>query len=162
MKYVTGTVRERSSQTRNSRYSLICVLAIVLAGCGVPNLETQECTDARISLRTFYSFHFDRGVTEDLVEDLSARQRFLTPEFGRKIGDLTTSEKDPFTLSDSLPTTFKLGECSSSGSNAVFRVQVYWRDDRSTVQKDLYTAMKMNDSGWLIDDIAATPIEPQR
>lgn len=162
MKFEFCPDREKRPRLRVIRGIFVWVLATVLGACGVPNLESQECTEARISLRVFYSFHFDLGVTEDPVEDLGARRRFLTREFGQTIGDLTASTKDPFTLSDSLPTTFKLGECSSSGNNAVFRVQVYWRDDHSTVQKDLYTAMKKVDSGWLLNEISATPLSLQR
>lgn len=162
MKFDFCPDHEKRQRQRLLQGIFVWVLAIVLSSCGVPNLESQECTDARISLRAFYSFHFDLGVTGDPVEDLVARRRFLTTELGNKISVLTNPEKDPYTLSDSLPTTFKLGECSSRGANAVFRVQVYWRDDHSTVQKDFYTAMKKADSGWLLDEISATPLSPQR
>jgi hypothetical protein len=125
----------------------------VFSACGVPNLESPACIDARYALRTFYSFHFDVGVSDEHERDVEVRKDFLTPQFFQTLMRREKALNDPFTVSDSLPTTFKIGECSESGGSARFRVQVYWRDDRATIQKDFFVTMKQQEDKWRIDEI---------
>jgi hypothetical protein len=135
----------------------IVAAALLFSACGVPNLESQPCSDARYALRTFYSFHFDVGMTGERARDVEIRREYLTPRFFEALSKRENAPKDPFTVADSLPTTFKIGECSENGDRAHFRVQVYWRDDSSTVQKDIFVRIDQQDGKWLIDEITEHP-----
>lgn len=121
--------------------------------CSIPSFETDGCRDARYALRSFYSVHFDRGMTGEYERDTAMREHMLTQDFVNKLLSDENRLGDPFTLADSVPTTFKIGECSESGDKAVFRVQIYWRDDASVIQKDIFAHLRNADGKWLIDDI---------
>src|SRR6185369_10674358 len=39
-------------------YFLLFTFAFWLTACSVPNLEQPECTDSRLTVKEFYSYHF--------------------------------------------------------------------------------------------------------
>ena len=46
-------------------------LALLSASCSIPNLEPQECVEARDTVTKFYSFHFGNEMKPTRYEDLS-------------------------------------------------------------------------------------------
>jgi hypothetical protein len=134
---------------------LALVGGLTLSGvqsCSIPSLETVECIQAREALRSFYSFHFDNGMTPS-AEGLERRKDFLTPRYREELASGLT-HTDVFTGSEDTPRTFKIGKCESTGSDlAEVQVQVYWRDDQSTRQKEVKArVLRINDK-WLIDKV---------
>jgi hypothetical protein len=134
---------------------LISVISVASFSCGVPNLESQQCTEARVAVRQFYSFHFGNDMRPS-AENLKLRERFLTKRFYSMLAVAPESDVDPFTMTREFPRTFKIGECNADSATGVdFQVQLYWRDDEQTVQQEVVAnAVKENDS-WLVDSVGS-------
>lgn len=135
--------------------SAATLVAAAAVACGVPNLESGTCTEARYALRSYYSVHFDLGISGDRDRDVAARRYMLTDKFAEKLSRDEIEHADPFTLEASIPTTFKIGECAGTDGEAKFRVQIYRRDDLSVMQKDIFVRLRKEGGKWLIDDITA-------
>lgn len=136
-----------------ARIFWILHFALCIGACSLPNLESSECTEARTTVKQFYSFHFANDMRPS-ADNLKMRERFLTPEFYASVlGDSGTT--DVFTGSTDPPTTFKVGECKTTKSGTVeFQIQVYWRSDAATVQKDLHVEAVKRGADWLINDVS--------
>jgi hypothetical protein len=138
------------------KLAFFCLLlsAFCLLSCSVPNLEAPECTEARQTLKEFYSFHFGNDM-QPTPENLKERERFLTNKF---INNLQTAsgETDPFTLTDDLPRAFRVGGCQvvESQKRVVFGVLLFWKTDTRTEQRQINVeAVKQSDK-WLINKIS--------
>lgn len=136
---------------------MFCIahFAFCISGCGIPNLESTECAQARVAVKQFYSFHFGNDMRPS-AENFKLRERFLTKRFYSTLAAVTESDVDPFSMTREFPRTFKIGECNAdSATNVDFQVQLYWRDDERTVQQEIVAnAVKENDS-WLIDGVGS-------
>lgn len=130
------------------------LITLVISACSVPNLESTTCTDARDAVRHFYSFHFGNDMTPS-SENLAARKDFLTPQYYQTITSASNGKTDPFTLSDDFPKTFKIAQCEESAdeNKRDLEVQIYWRTDERTTQKELKVSM-VKDGKWLISGIS--------
>ena|SRR5436190_19197458 len=127
--------------------------ALVIGACSVPNLEKPECTQARDTVKQFYSFHFgnDMALT---VENLKARERFLTSDLFKSLSASAGSE-DYFTKSAAPAKTFKIAKCDApQPDKADIRVQLYWRDDAKTVQKEVNVETVRQNDTWLINKVS--------
>lgn len=137
------------------KFLVFCSLpfACCLLGCGVPNLEAPECTEARQAVKAFYSYHFGNEMRFS-AENLKQREKFLTPEFAESLRKLQT-DADVFTTGDTdYPKAFSAGECRVAASDkTVFDVLLFWKTDTRTEQRKIKVeAVKQNDK-WLIDKV---------
>jgi hypothetical protein len=127
----------------------ILVAAIGIASCSIPNLEGQQCTVTRDVVREFYSWY--------LGTDAAARQkqrdvydRYIASNFH----SAATAGLDPFFLSDTTPTTFKVGKCEvKDDSHVSMQVQIYWRQDQNVDQKEVYADVEKIGDKWQIDKV---------
>jgi hypothetical protein len=127
---------------------LLCA-TFVLSACSIPNLEGQQCTEARDEVREFYSWYMgmDAAARE---KQRDVYNRYIAPDFQSTAG----SNADPFYLSDTIPTTFKIGKCDQKDdSHITMQIQLYWRQDRKTDQKEVYADMTKAGDKWLIDKV---------
>lgn len=132
---------------------LLCALSFALCtACSIPNLEKPECTESRNAVKEFYSYHFGNDM-KFTPENLKAREKFLTPEFSKKLGKFMT-QSDPFTLTEDFPKAFSISGCNAIDANKTdVRVLLFWRDDTRSEQREIHAeAVKQNDK-WLIDNI---------
>jgi hypothetical protein len=132
----------------------LCILHCALCiTCSIPNLEGAGCSEARDAVKQFYSFHFGNDM-RPTADNLKLRERFLTPELARQLEAAPETSRDYFTATDQAPTTFKIGKCESKdATHTEFQVQLYWRDDIETVQKEVHAeAVKTGDT-WLINKV---------
>ena len=133
----------------------VCSVAIIFfaSSCSIPSLEKPECTEARDAVKQLYSFHFGNDMHPS-PENLRARERFLTPELFKTLS-ASSGTTDYFTASDDPPRTFKIAKCEAPQSDkANVQVQIYWRDDAKTVQKEVHVeAVKTGDT-WLINKVS--------
>lgn len=146
---------------QNSKYKiqnwlfLFCLLLFYfcLSSCSIPSLEKPECAQARDAVKQFYSFHFGNDM-HPTAENLKARERFLTNDLFQTLSK-SAGSTDYFTASDEPPKTFKIGKCEApQPDKANVQVQVYWRDDAKTVQKEVNVeAVKTGDT-WLINKVS--------
>ncbi len=142
-----------------NRLLQLCIVhcAFIIAGCSIPSLEKPECTQARDAVKQFYSFHFGNDM-HPTAENLKMRQRYLTENFYKKLmvdaTGLPPTKIDYFTFSEEPPKTFKIGKCEAAQPNkANVQVQIYWRDDTKTVQKEVNVEAVNQKDVWLIDDV---------
>jgi hypothetical protein len=135
--------------------ALILVFFAILSGpaCSVPVLEPEVCTDARRSLREFYSFHFGREMPFS-PEGLEERRLFLSREFAESVKEAEEST-DPFTTGKrDIPRAFRIGRCvSDTPDRARFDVLIFWRDEVRSEQQKITVELKLEEDRWLVDGI---------
>jgi len=133
-----------------------CILHCVLGlACGVPNLESGECQQARVAAKQFYSFHFGNDMRPS-TEGLKARERFLTPRYFAMLASALEAEMDPFTMTREYPRAFRIAECRAvSPTDLDLQVQLFWRDDESSVQQEVAANMVKQGDAWLLDGVGS-------
>ena len=146
---------QQSTVSGFRKYILFCLLltAYCTLSCSIPNLEKPECTAARDGVKQFYSFHFGNDM-HSTPENLKLREKFLTPELFRTL-TVANDTRDYFTASDDPPKTFKIGKCDAPQMDkAGVQVQIYWRDDAKTVQKEIHVEAVKTGDAWLINKVS--------
>ena len=134
---------------------LFCLLPFYfcLSSCSIPSLEKPECTQARDAVKQFYSFHFGNDM-HPTAENLKARERFLTSDLYKTLS-VSAGSTDYFTASEEFPKTFKIGKCELPQSDkANVQVQIYWRNDTKTVQKEVNVEAVNQKDAWLINKVS--------
>ncbi len=141
----------RRSRSFAGVIALACLFA---AACSMPTLQPQECTDARVTVKQFYSFHFGNEMRPS-PENLKLREKFLTPELARELEAAPPTETDYFTATDHYPKAFKDAGCTlESPDRAIFRVNLFWREDERNVQKELDVETVKRGDQWLINKVS--------
>ena len=134
----------------------IVVFALAISACSVPTLESPACTEARVFARQFYSFHFanDMAPTQ---EGLRARERYLTTGYYSELVQALNDRSgiDPFTGSHPPPTAFRIGKCESKADEAAFEVQLFWRTDEISTQKELDISLVKVRDEWLVSRVGS-------
>lgn len=128
-----------------------CILdiAFCISGCSIPNLENRQCSEARDSVKEFYSWYLGTDAAQrDREPEVFAR--YVSPNFPGYSKD----GGDPYFQSLTVPTTFKVGRCDAlSETRAVIQVQLYWRDDKKVDQKEVYADVAKIGDKWLIEKV---------
>jgi hypothetical protein len=135
-------------------YALLCFNWALFGGaCSVPVLESQECIEARQTLKEFYSIHFD-GDMHFSAENLKLKERFLTNELAASVRD-SPPDIDVFTVkSDDLPKAFRIGNCRAvAPDRAVFEVLLFWKTDTRSEQRGIEVETVKRNEQWLINNI---------
>jgi len=135
---------------------IFCIFnfAFLIASCGsVPNLEPPECTDSRLTVKEFYSYHFGNEMRFS-AENLRQREKFLTPEYFKSLQNLQT-ENDIFTTNTAdLPKAFRVGKCEVvEPSKTRLEVLLFWKDDTRSEQKTINAEVVKQNDKWLINKI---------
>ena len=127
--------------------------ALLTLNCSVPNLESQNCTDARTRVREFYSLHIagDMNFTQ---ESLEKRKDFLTPEFYNLLKTRAPHSVDRFTLTENdFPKAFRVGECTQTESGVRFEVLLFWKTDTRSEQRSIHVDAEYIGDKWLIASV---------
>jgi hypothetical protein len=121
--------------------------------CSVPNLESPECTDSRLAVKQFYSFHFANEMKFS-GDNLKQREKFLTPELAKSLQTLT-GENDVFTTnSNDLPKAFRIGECNViEPTKTNLEIVLFWRDDNRSEQKNIHVEAVKQADKWLLNKV---------
>lgn len=137
--------------------ALTAVLVSVLAGaCRVDTFDTSPCGEASDAARRFYSFHLGNDMTPS-AENLEKRRKYLTDELFKQLSG-SESKQDYFTASENFPRTFKIGHCTqNSAEDTTVQVQIYWKDDYTTVQKDVLVDVTKRAGEWLVNKVSPDP-----
>jgi len=134
-----------------ARVSLLLVL--FAASCSVPNLEEPACTEARIDVRQFYSFHFANDMKPS-AENLKLREKYLTADLLKTLSASNETALDYFTAATDYPKAFRTGTCKViSPSETEFQVILFWRDDNRSEQKEVTVDAVKQDDKWLINKV---------
>ncbi len=146
----------QNSKFKIPNYFLVfCIFnfAFLIESCSIPSLEKPECTQARDAVKQFYSFHFGNDM-HPTTDNLKTRERFLTSELYKTLSR-SSSQTDYFTASDEFPKTFKIGKCElPQPDKANVQVQIYWRDDTKTTQKEVNVEAIKTGDAWLINKVS--------
>jgi len=150
-------VRSRHFKVRRRKFLLFCLLSSVfcLLSCSIPNLEKPECTEARQTLKEFYSFHFG-GDMKFTKENLHLRKKFLSDQLLQKLEARPDDSNDFFTATDNYPKTFRVGVCQVTEPKKKVDAQVllFWRKDEKNEQKEIKAEVIKENEKWLISDIS--------
>ena len=134
-------------------YLLLIAYCLLLPSCSIPNLEPQDCIQARDIVREFYSFHF--GNEKEFSEEAIERRRpFFTPSFLRNLQS-QPPVVDPFTLTDDPPKAFRVGGCrvKEADRRVTFDVLLFWKTDIRTEQRSIAVEVENTDGKWMIDSV---------
>ena len=140
-------------QISNWHFFCLFTFYFLLSACSVPNLEQPECTESRIAVKEFYSFHFGHEM-KFTAENLKLREKYLTPSLLASILP-KNDETDIFTTnSTDFPKAFRLGVCKViEPTKTDFEVVFFWKDDNRNEQKTIHIeAVKQTDK-WLLNRI---------
>ncbi len=133
-----------------------CLISTVfsLLSCSIPNLESPQCTEARNTVREFYSYHFGNDMKFS-SENLKRREKFLSGSLKQELEKQTFSTtKDYFTATDDFPKAFRVGGCKvEDGNKTVFRVLLFWKDDQRDEQKEIQVEAIKENNNWLINKV---------
>ena len=134
------------------KISLLAIsLAVVFASCSVPTLESDSCSDARLSLKKLYSLHFDRGF-EKGEDYLSKRGNLITDRLKDEIDGPTGF--DYLTQTDDPPKAFRIGKCTETGKDEVsLSVLLFWKDDQRDEQREINASMTRTEGRWAVDRV---------
>ena len=125
--------------------------ALCLFSCSVPNLEKPECTEARLTIKEFYSLHFGNEMKPS-EEYLVKREKYLTENVKFFISKTLQEKHDYFTLTEDYPKAFRIGECEVVESNkTVFQVVFFWKDDTRSEQREARVEVIKENGKWLIN-----------
>lgn len=127
-----------------------CFLLFASA-CSIPNLEKPECTEARQTIKEFYSIHFGNEMNPS-EEYLEKREKFLTGDLKNFISKNLNDRRDYFTLTDDYPKAFRTGICEVVEPNrTVFQVVFFWKDDVRNEQREAKVEAVKENGKWLIN-----------
>ena len=131
----------------------LSLIAVCFCGCSVPNMQSQQCSEASDSVKEFYSWYMGTDA-EERAKRPAVYRKFISPDFPL---DSKNWESDPYLLSHNFPTTFKVGKCEMVDESHVrVQVQLYWRpedSDGKTVQKEIYADAVNKGDAWQIAKI---------
>jgi len=131
---------------------LLLIASCLLLSCSVPNLEEQDCREARDVVREFYSFHFGNDMHPS-ADNVRLREKYLTGRLKDNLLTAPATDLDYFTATSDLPKAFRVGGCTvnTPGQTVNFDVLLFWKDDKRTEQKHISVAVRKENDKWLID-----------
>ncbi len=148
-------IQNSKFKIQNSRLFCFLVLVFFVKSCGlsVPNLEQAECSQARIRVKEFYSFHFGNDMKPS-SENLQQREKFLSADLIRQLEQRTGETQDYFTKTEDYPKAFSIGKCEVvSPKNTVFEVLLFWKDDERSEQRRIKVEAIKENNNWSVNKV---------
>lgn len=134
----------------------ICLLFSVVfqLSCSIPNLETNDCTEARNTVKELYSYHFGNDM-KFTKENLKQREKYLTDELKQKLENQPESAVDYFTATDDYPKAFRLGKCEVVEANKKVNIQIvlFWKTETRSEQKEVQVEAIKQNNDWLVNKV---------
>jgi hypothetical protein len=143
----------QQSAVRKGLLYLLPFTFYLFTACSMPNLESSECTDSRLAVKQFYSFHFANEMKFS-ADNLKQREKFLTLEFLKSLQN-QTGENDIFTTnSTDFPKAFRIGECKIiEPTKTNLEIVLFWKDDNRTEQKNIHVETVKQADKWLLNKV---------
>ena len=134
----------------------VCLLFSVVfqLNCSIPNLESQDCTDARNTVKELYSYHFGNDL-KFTKENLKQREKYLTEELKKQLENQPESAIDYFTATDDYPKAFRLGKCAVVEPDKKVNIQVvlFWKTETRSEQKEVQVETVKQNNDWLVNKV---------
>ena len=136
------------------RFCIFNFALLIFSACSVPNLESQDCIEARSSVKELYSYHFGNDMKFS-KENLKQREKYLTDDLKKKLENQPESTVDYFTATDDYPKAFRLGKCSNVETEKKVNVQIvlFWKTDTRSEQKDIQVEVIKQNNDWLVNKV---------
>ena len=127
---------------------------LVFSACSIPNLESQDCTDARNTVKELYSYHFGNDM-KFTKENLKQREKYLTDELKKQLENQPESAVDYFTATDDYPKAFRLGKCEDVEPDKKVNMQIvlFWKTETRSEQKEIQAEVVKQNNNWLVNRI---------
>ena len=118
-------------------------------------MESRECTEARNTVKEFYSYHFGNDM-KFTKENFGRREKFLSDELKRKLETQPESATDYFTATDDYPKAFRVGGCQAVEPNKKVTMQVllFWKTDTRSEQREIHVEVVKENDKWLVNGIS--------
>ncbi len=138
------------------RYAVTILLALAAlfgASCEIPVIESQDCSEAQIAVREFYSYHFDGDMAIN-AKELERLKKYMTPDAAKEL-EGTETENDIFTTNTAdHPKAFRIGACElQPPDTARLSVLLFWRSDERTEQQEINVEAKKINGKWLFNKV---------
>lgn len=134
----------------------ICLLFSVVfqLSCSIPNLETNDCTEARNTVKELYSYHFGNDM-KFTKENLKQREKFLTDNLKKQLENQPENAVDYFTATDDYPKAFRLGKCEVVEADKKVNIQIvlFWKTDTRSEQKEVQVETVKQNNNWLVNKV---------
>lgn len=134
----------------------ICLLFFVgfQLNCSIPNLETNDCTEARNTVKELYSYHFGNDM-KFTKENLKQREKFLTDNLKKQLENQPENAVDYFTATDDYPKAFRLGKCEVVEADKKVNIQIvlFWKTDTRSEQKEVQVETVKQNNNWLVNKV---------
>ncbi len=127
---------------------------LIFSGCSVPNLESDDCTEARNTVKELYSYHFGNEM-KSTKANLKLREKYLSIELKQQLEMQPESAVDYFTATDDYPKAFRLGECKIVETDKKVNIQIvlFWKTDTRTEQKEVQVEVIKQGNTWLVNRV---------
>lgn len=144
----------QSPKLRSLIFVCLLLTAYCSLNCSIPNLETPECTEARNTVKEFYSYHFGNDM-KFTKENLKPREKFLSNELKQKLASQPESAADYFTATDDYPKAFRLGSCETVEPNKKVNMQIvlFWKTETRSEQREIQVEVIRESENWLINKV---------
>ncbi len=132
---------------------LFGIYGALICACSIPNLESIECSQARETVKSFYSYHFAENMAFS-EEKLKSKRKYLTERFAKELENIHT-DGDVFTTGDTdFPKAFRVGRCELiDDKKAYVEVLLFWKEENRSEQKAIMVLTVKEDDSWLMDEI---------
>lgn len=143
--------RQRTSSWRKIFFCCLLLTACCSLSCSIPNLEPAECSEARQTVKEFYSNYFGNEQPSP-PQDTKKWEKYLSADF---IKTAAQSNANPFTLTNDAPKAFRIGSCqvTEPGKKANFQILLFWKTDSRSEQKEIAAETVKENDKWLINRI---------
>ena len=128
--------------------------ALFSSACSIPNLEQPECTAARQTVKELYSYHFANDM-KSTVENLKAREKFLSRDLIENLSKKAESPIDYFTQTDDYPKAFRVGECRivEPEKRVNLGVLLFWKTDTRSEQREISIEAVSENGKWTVNRV---------
>ncbi|MGI8494736.1 MAG: hypothetical protein ACR2L1_05415 [Pyrinomonadaceae bacterium] len=143
-------------KVQSSKFKVILLFAVCIyfTACSIPNLQPQECNEARQTVRELYSYHFGSDM-KFTPETLKQREKYLTPELFNNLNS-APQNVDPFTLTNDYPKAFRAGGCTvvEPGNKVSFEILLFWKSENRSEQREVNAEVVKQGDNWLVNKIS--------
>lgn len=135
-------------------FSIFSFAFSTFTGCSIPNLESQDCTEARNTVKELYSYHFGNEM-KFTKENLKPLEKFLTDDLKKQLESQPESAVDYFTATDDYPKAFRLGKCSDvePDKKVIMQVLLFWKTETRSEQKEIQVEVVKQNNNWLVGKV---------
>ncbi len=151
---MSSKFKVQSSKLRSILFVCLLFSVVFQLNCSIPNLETNDCTEARNTVKELYSYHFGNDM-KFTKENLKQREKYLTDDLKKQLENQPESAVDYFTATDDYPKAFRLGKCEVVEADKMVNIQIvlFWKTETRNEQKEVQVEVVKQNNDWLVNKV---------